>query len=132
MDPITAALCEQQMNETAIREVLRANPAAETFTPYVIWSRQSDSLTAYFDGAADYSEQITEAISVYRSLETREPVGFRLAGIGQVVDFCRSFLPSPIPLNVLLLGYWGSVRDHREILSDLARESKRRGLVLEA
>jgi hypothetical protein len=55
-----------------LEELLKNVPKGE-FKPYAY---QSDrSLFVYFKGDADYSESLTDEITLYKSLETNEIVG---------------------------------------------------------
>jgi len=56
-----------------------------TFKPHCFLSKESDSLTIYFKGDADYSERLTDHVTIYRSIETRELVGCRIKGYSEIV-----------------------------------------------
>ena len=64
-----------------ITKLLRENPPADRFTPYV--HEHYSGVTAYWDGAADYSvEVVTGKLILYKSLETNEVVGCRILKTG--------------------------------------------------
>lgn len=48
------------------------------FVPYHWFDKDATALTVYVSGDADYAQQLTDGITVYRSLETNEVVGLRV------------------------------------------------------
>ena len=55
-----------------------ADTEPEEFSPYWMRHEQSGDLTVYFSGEPDYLEQLTDEITVYRSLKTNEIIGCRI------------------------------------------------------
>ena len=51
------------------------------FQPYHYYSKESDTLTAYFSDDADYLKRLNEHVTLYLSLETDDIVGIRVKGI---------------------------------------------------
>ncbi|MDE2101987.1 MAG: hypothetical protein KGL39_32370, partial [Patescibacteria group bacterium] len=62
---------------SALEDHLAANPCATTFMPYAI--EDDTSIKLYIKGDAEYSEQSTPWLEVYRSLETKEVIGVLVA-----------------------------------------------------
>jgi hypothetical protein len=76
------------VKESELRQFIADNPPAAEFRPYCQHVPESDSLTLYVKGDADYSgaAQVRPlAVTVYRSLATGEVVGFRIDGISQLL-----------------------------------------------
>ena len=66
---------------TNLNEILESEVGNGAFRPYCITSDEADALTAYFKEDADYSERLTDHVTLYRSIETNEIVGCRIKGI---------------------------------------------------
>jgi len=64
-----------------LQKLLEEFPVAPTFTPYVYRSKDSGATTVYLKGDADYSETPLEGVTLYRSMETNEIIGFRLEDV---------------------------------------------------
>ena len=62
------------------------------FQPYSVISREADALTAYFKCDADYSQRLTDHVTLYRSLDTNEIVGCRIKGISGILEDLPNFL----------------------------------------
>lgn len=62
--------------------------AFSKFTPYCYLSEKSDAFTVYFANECDYSEVLSDNITLYRSLETKEIVGCRIDAFSK---FCEKF-----------------------------------------
>ena len=73
------------VSESELMKFLRENPPAKKFTPYCHLNKASDSLTVYFEGDADYSERLSDHVTLYRSLETKEVVGCRIKGVADLL-----------------------------------------------
>lgn len=65
------------MTESELKEFLKQNHPAGEFTPYV--SLHHGTLTVYFKDDADYTERLTDEITLCRSLDTKEIVGCHVA-----------------------------------------------------
>ena len=63
-----------------LKKFLEDNQCKGEFTPYAELS-PSRALTVYFKPDPDYSERLTELITVFRSLDTNEIVGCRIAKV---------------------------------------------------
>lgn len=59
-----------------------------TFKPYAFHSIGGDSLTVILAGDNDYSEVVSDHITVYRSFETKEIVGVRVDGVSKLDEAC--------------------------------------------
>lgn len=77
---------------TNVKQMLERELGAGEFRPYCVISREADALTAYFKGDADYSQRLTDHVTLYRSLETNEIVGCRIKGISGIVEDLPNFL----------------------------------------
>jgi hypothetical protein len=120
-----------------IKDFLRDNPPAKQFVPYVHLSRESDSLTAYFEGDADYSERLSDHVTVYRSLETNEVIGCRIKGISDLIDDLPNYIHvnhGGAELSVVFLAFRGGQSDGkaRQAMNDLARAAQEKNMVLQS
>lgn len=104
--------------ETEIKQLLSNNPPAGKFTPYSFLSR--GVLTVYFAGDPDYSEPLTDWVTLYRSIETRAIVGCRIDGAGTVI----ADMPLYTQANTLRAVLWsfrgGLSEEQRRGLNELA------------
>ena len=66
--------------EEEIMEALNFDDLAE-FSPYVEHSTAADAINVYFNPDADYSVELCEHVTLFRSLETNELVGGRIKGV---------------------------------------------------
>jgi hypothetical protein len=115
---------------------LRDNPPANQFVPYCHLSAESDTLTVYFEGDADYSERLNDHVTLYRSLETKELVGCRIKGIRGILEDLPNYIHvnhGRIKLQVIFLAFRGTAADkaHSEAINNLARAASEKNLVLE-
>jgi NTP pyrophosphatase (non-canonical NTP hydrolase) len=62
-------------------DVLLADYRQGTFKPYCHKSEASGAMTIYFSGDADYSERLTDEVTLYRSIKTNEIVGCRVPAL---------------------------------------------------
>jgi hypothetical protein len=74
---------------TNVTELLESQNWDTPFQPYVEMSLEADALTFYFKPNADYSQRLTDHVTLYRSLESNELVGCRIKGIraGRLREF---------------------------------------------
>ena len=56
------------------------------FRPYLVLSRETDGLTVYFKFDADYSQRLTEHVTLYRSTGSDEIIGCRIRGISRILE----------------------------------------------
>jgi hypothetical protein len=71
--------------ESDLMRFLKANPPAKQFVPYCYLNSESNALTIYFEGDADYSERLNDNVTLYRSFENDEFVGCRISGIAGIL-----------------------------------------------
>ena len=64
---------------------------AQGFTAHSFYSKEGDFLTYYFEDADFYAERIDETLTVYRSMETKKPTGFKLKGVRLLLDTLGDF-----------------------------------------
>jgi hypothetical protein len=77
---------------TNVIEFLEQRNWDTPFQPYVEMNREADALTFYFKPDADYSERLTDHVTLYRSLESNELVGCRIKGIAGILEDLPNFL----------------------------------------
>jgi hypothetical protein len=123
------------VTESELMAVLRSNPPANRFVPYCHLNRDSDTLTVYFEGDADYSECLTDHMTLYRSLETREVVGCRINGISGLVDDLPNYIRvnhGGIDLSVIFFAFRGDADDSATTaINELSRAASEKNLVLD-
>jgi hypothetical protein len=121
--------------ESELIAYLEANPPAKKFVPYCYRNLASDALTFYFEGDADYSERLSDHVTLYRSLETKELVGCRIKGIAGIIEDLPNFVKvrhDGIELSVLIFAFRGGAdRETGDKLKRLAKAADERGMVLE-
>ena len=124
-------------SKSRLMEFLKENPPANQFVPYMHLNREADALTVYFEGDADYSERLSDHVTLYRSLDTTEVIGCRIKGISGIL----ADLPNYIEVNhegaklaLVFLAFRGGQHDEKAIqaINDLARAASEKGMVLQA
>jgi len=75
---LQAKLTKGDYTDKTIEDLLKDYALGEKkeFTPYTYTSEHA--ITVYFKGDADYSEVLTDEITLYKSMETHEIVGCRI------------------------------------------------------
>lgn len=96
------------------------------FRPYLVLSRETDGLTVYFKFDADYSQRLTEHVTLYRSTGSDEIIGCRIRGITRILEDLPNFLPvdpRDARLSMVFWSFCGGVEDDqlRSTLRQLAR-----------
>jgi hypothetical protein len=124
------------VSESELMKLLRSNPPAKKFVPYCHLSEASDTLTVYFEGDPDYSERLSDHVTLYRSLETKEVVGCRIKGIAGLLEDLPNYIQvnhAGIELSVIFLAFRGSAADDKEseTINGLARAASEKNLVLQ-
>jgi hypothetical protein len=120
-------------------ELLRKNAPAKQFVPYCHLSKDADTLTVYFEGDADYSERLSDHVTLYRSLETDEIVGCRVKGVSSIIEDLPNYIQIKHPkhpkvqLSIIFLAFRGGMenRDLAKTMNDLARTATEKQMVLE-
>ena len=121
-------------SESELMGFLKANPAAKDFVPYCCLNEQSDALTVYFEKDADYSERLSDHVTLYRSLETNKVVGCRVKGIAGILEDLPNYITvnhDGIRLSLIFLAFRGGVDEALgETINELARAASDKNLVL--
>ena len=110
---------------TNLKQLLAHEIGDAAFQPYCVTSSEADALTAYFKGDADYSERLTDHVTLYRSVETNEIVGCRIKGISGIVEDLPNFLHvdhGGARLSMIFWSFRGGVDDDhvRDVFKQLA------------
>lgn len=123
------------MDSNDILKVLRENPPAKQFVPYCYLSEESDSLTVYFEGDADYSKRLSDHVTLYKSLETDEIVGCRIKGISGLLADLPNYVEvnhEGIRLSVVFLAFRGEAEEAaRSVINDLAKFASEKNMTLQ-
>ena len=125
------------MNAKDLMKFLKENPPANKFVPYSYLSTEADALTVYFEGDADYSERLTDHVTLYRSVETKEVIGCRIKGIGDIIKDLPNYIHIKHPkidLSLIFLPFRGTAdnEEARKALNTLAKQAAERKMVLES
>lgn len=123
-------------SESELMKFLKENPPANQFVPYYYLSEASDSLTVYFEGDADYSERLSDHVTLYRSLETDEVVGCRIKGISGILEDLPNYIQinhDGIQLSIIFLAFRGGATDPKvsETMNQLAKTASEKRMVLQ-
>jgi hypothetical protein len=122
-------------SEEKLMAFLRANPPAKKFVPYSYLNKASDALTVYFEGDPDYSERLSEHVTLYRSLETKEIVGCRIKGIAGVLEDLPNYIHvdhDGLNLGLVFLACRdGRDEKIRQAMNELAKTANERGMELQ-
>ena len=82
-------------------------------------------MTFYFRPNADYSQRLTDHVTLYRSIDTGELVGCRIKGIRGILEDLPNFLHvdhEGAKLSMVFWSFRGGVDDAtRETFKELAR-----------
>jgi hypothetical protein len=116
-------------------KALEAEKPANKFTPYCFLSKESDCLTVYFEGDPDYSERLSDHVTLYRSIATKELVGCRIKGISGIIERLPNYIGvnhDGIQLALVFVPFMGGASEEQlETLDELAREVQDRNMVLQ-
>ena len=109
---------------TDLRDLLIAQSGGVAFQPYVTISHEADALTAYFKPDADYSQRLTDHVTLYRSLGSNEIVGCRIKGIKGILEDLPNFLRVDHQGATLSMVFWsfcgGLDNEGRDMFKELA------------
>jgi len=104
------------------------------FKPYSYFCEDSDALTVYFKGDADYSERLTDHVTLYLSLESDEIVGCRIKGISGILESLPNFVHvnhGKYELSLVFLPFFGEATDRvRESINTLAKNARELDLTI--
>jgi hypothetical protein len=118
-----------------LERLLKKHPPTRQFVPYCYLSKQSDTLTVYFEGDADYSKRLSEHVTLYLSIETDEIVGCRIKGVSGIIEDLPNFIRvnhGGFELSIVFFAFRGGADgEAREALNDLARVANERKMVFE-
>jgi len=116
-----------------------SNPMAppKQFVPYCYLSKDADTLTVYFKGDANYSEPLSDYLTLYRSLKMNEIVGCRINGISRIINDLPNYIQinhTEVELSIILLAllaFRGSTKtkDLAKTMNDLVRTASQNKIV---
>jgi hypothetical protein len=99
---------------TNLKDLLTTQIGGVPFQPYVAINSEADALTAYFKPDADYSERLTDHVTLYRSIDSNQIVGCRIKGIKGILEDLPNFLRVAHQGATLSMVFWsfrGSIDD---------------------
>ena len=102
-----------------LTEFLAEHIGDASFQPYVVISQEADALTFYFKPNADYSQRLTDHVTLYRALDSNQLVGCRMKGIRGILEDLPNFLHVDHQGAKLSMVFWS----FRGGLDDSARDT---------
>jgi hypothetical protein len=110
---------------TGLKDFLISQITDNPFQPYVAHSPEADALTVYFNADPDYSQRLTDHVTLYRSIKTNELVGCRIKGIGGILEDLPNYLHvdhQGAKLSMVFWSFRGGIDDEtRETFRQLAK-----------
>lgn len=107
-----------------LKQIVESEVGSGEFRPYCITNEEADALTAYFKNDADYSERLTDHVTLYRSIDTGEIVGCRIKGISGILEDLPNYLHvnhQGATLSMIFWSFRGGVgAQFREAFNQLA------------
>jgi hypothetical protein len=117
---------------TDLRDFLITQIGDTPFQPYHEISREADALTFYFKSDPDYSQRLTDHVTLYRSIESNELVGCRIKGIRAILEDLPNFLHvdhQGARLSMVFWSFRGGLDDEaRDTFKQLAEAAGNRPL----
>ncbi len=94
--------------------------------PYIC--PEADTLTMYFENTPSYAERVDHELTVFKSFESKELIGFELKGIlprmRELARLIHVRATTPkIHIKLLLLIYLAEVKEHREPYEGIVEKS---------
>ena len=123
------------VSKVELTRFLADNAPARQFVPYCTLSEKSDTLTVYFEADADYSERLSDHVTLYRSLESGKVVGCRIKGVAAILADLPNYVSvnhDGIQLSLILFAFRGGVdATTGATINELARIASSRQMFLE-
>ena len=73
------------MQVTTLTDYILAHPFKGPFRVYPFYSQDGDFLSLYLKNDFCYEDQLSPAVSVYRSKNTKEVVGFKINNVKRLL-----------------------------------------------
>ncbi len=103
------------------------SPPAREFRPTPFICEESDSLTLYFENQASYGDRIDNFLTVFKSFETDEVVGFELKGIARKMRDLHAMIinakTAKVHVRLIIMTYIAETPANRELYDDLMQKS---------
>jgi len=119
------------VTESQVEQFLNAHPVNGDFKPHCYISEVGDALNVYFDDAQDYSERLTDHVTLFRSVETNDVVGCRIKGISGILEDLPNYIEvnhDDIALSVIFLA--ARDKETSTAFNSLAKTASEKKLVL--
>lgn len=100
----------------ALKEMLFAGVNPASFKPYVDYSPEADAVNVYFRPDPDYSERLSEHVTLFRSVKDRSLVGCRIKGVSGIVQDAHNWLKvdhDGIQLSIIFWSFRGGVDEEK-------------------
>jgi hypothetical protein len=109
--------------------------ASRPFRPNVYLSPESDSLNVCFSDEADFSERLTEHVTIFRSIDTRKLTGCRIKNIGWILESIPNFIDInhdgiSLRLVFLALSSEAMASGKTDAFKELAEEAKKSDFII--
>ncbi len=109
---------------------LAATTIADKFQPYHELNLETDTLTFYFRGDADYSKRLSDHVTLYLSVDKDELVGCRIKGISGILEDLPNYIDvtgddGELQLSLVFLPFRGEVKQSEQrVLANLAKQAR--------
>ncbi len=114
------------MATTDLDQILFAG-VSEKFSTYSDYCQKADAMNVYFRNEPDYSERLNAHITLFRSLEDKSLVGFRLKGVRELRALAPNWLQvehENIKLRIIFYAFvGGATADERAVLQELIEKA---------
>lgn len=111
---------------TQFMESLGAPPKGE-FRPTPFICEESDSLTLYFENQPSYGDRIDNFLTVFKSFESDEVVGFELKGIARKMRDLHAMIinakTARVHVRLIIMTYIAEAPENRAPYDDLLQKS---------
>jgi hypothetical protein len=102
--------------------------SVKEFRPEPFLCPDSDTLTMYFQNMPSFAERIDHELTVFKSFDSKELIGFELKGIlprmNELARLIHVTASTPkIHIKLLLLIYLAEVKEHREPYEEIVQKS---------
>ncbi len=89
-----------------LNALLADHPPATDFTPYLLQNPESDSITFKMAPDADYSERLTDHVTLFLLLDTGDVTGCRIKGVRELMKTIPNWIHIDHDGQRLTLALW--------------------------
>jgi hypothetical protein len=85
-----------------------------SFKPYHEFSKEADAITVRFKGDADFAKRLTDHVTIFLSMETKELVGCRIKGVSEIIKDLPNYIrvdDGDVQVSLFFLSLRGGAED---------------------